>query len=316
MSPNVSDPFPSAPWREAAKRVLGPAVPSLRAIRRRADLAAAVASRALAPARPPRAPVFIAGCGRSGTTLVGALLAAHPGVRYYFEPLHRWAAVDPSFDFLLRYIPTEPNFPFDGDVPYTARAWFPRVFRQPGRRRLVEKTPEHGLRLRALRELAPDATIVYVLRDGRDVVRSIVRIATADDLLVGRRAENQWWGWRDAKWRALVPLCQRFELPVELSEGDHAVRAAAEWTVSVKAALATRHLFGERFVELRYDELTTSPSKVIRHLYESLGLDPSAVDVDRLAADVRPSQRSGPLETDHPIVGPFEELRRRLGYEA
>jgi len=261
--------------------------------------------------------VFIAGCGRSGTTLVGALLAAHPGVRYYLEPWHRWAAVDPSFDFLLRYhSDAEPRFPFDGNMPSTAKARFPRVFRQPGRRRLVEKTPEHGLRLRALHELAPDATIVYVVRDGRHVVRSIVRIATAEDLLVGRRVENQWWGWQDAKWRALVPLCRRFELPVELSEGDHAVRAAAEWTVSIQAAMATGDLFGERFVELRYDELTTSPAPVIRRLHESLGLDPSAVDVDRLAADVRSSRPSGPLEIDHPIVGPFEQLRRRLGYEA
>jgi hypothetical protein len=45
-------------------------------------------------------PVFIIGCGRSGTTILGQVLSAHPEVYYLFEPYHLWAAIDPMTDVL------------------------------------------------------------------------------------------------------------------------------------------------------------------------------------------------------------------------
>ena len=46
------------------------------------------------------APIFIIGCGRSGTTLLGKMFDAHPAVRYLYEPYHLWAAIEPATDFL------------------------------------------------------------------------------------------------------------------------------------------------------------------------------------------------------------------------
>jgi hypothetical protein len=40
------------------------------------------------------APIFIVGCGGSGTTLLGELLAAHPAVRYLYEPYDLWAVIE------------------------------------------------------------------------------------------------------------------------------------------------------------------------------------------------------------------------------
>src|SRR6516164_2657563 len=37
-----------------------------------------------------QAPIFIIGCGRSGTTLLGELFAKHPELSYRYEPYHRW----------------------------------------------------------------------------------------------------------------------------------------------------------------------------------------------------------------------------------
>ena len=45
----------------------------------RARILARVPVRTAADVRPP---IFIIGCGRSGTTLLGELFAAHPAVRY------------------------------------------------------------------------------------------------------------------------------------------------------------------------------------------------------------------------------------------
>ena len=50
----------------------------------------------LKPARHTRAPSFVVSCGRSATTLLGELMAAHPEVRYLHEPCHFWAAVEPT----------------------------------------------------------------------------------------------------------------------------------------------------------------------------------------------------------------------------
>ena len=42
------------------------------------------------------APIFIIGCGRSGTTLLGELFAMHPGVSYICERYDLWAAIHPG----------------------------------------------------------------------------------------------------------------------------------------------------------------------------------------------------------------------------
>jgi hypothetical protein len=43
-------------------------------------------------------PVFIIGCGRSGTTILGATLAQHQLVTYLNEPCHLWFSAYPETD--------------------------------------------------------------------------------------------------------------------------------------------------------------------------------------------------------------------------
>src|SRR5215472_13413392 len=55
------------------------------------------------------APVFIIGCGRSGTSILGELFAMHPQVEYLYEPNARWAAVHPVTDYLRQYSRDAPH---------------------------------------------------------------------------------------------------------------------------------------------------------------------------------------------------------------
>lgn len=86
----------------------------------------------LKPARHTRAPSFVVSCGRSGTTLLGELVAAHPEVRYLHEPCHSRAAVDPTTDFVQLHTRGEHHCLLDGSsVTATAGGRFSRLMTEP-----------------------------------------------------------------------------------------------------------------------------------------------------------------------------------------
>jgi hypothetical protein len=148
--------------------------------------------RATAPVPP--AP-FIVGVARSGTTLLRLMLDAHPLLAIPAETgfLPAVAALagptdDPRRDFLdaITALPTwedlalsrddlrarlaevEPFTPADG-----VRCLFRTYARRLGKWRWGDKTPVHGLHLRAIHALLPEARFLHILRDGRDVALSL-----------------------------------------------------------------------------------------------------------------------------------------------
>ncbi len=98
-------------------------------------------------------PVFIVGCGHSGTTLMISILHAHPD---------------------LYAVPGETDI-FD---PRRSRkaigGWYERQKAEAGPgRRVVEKTPKNVRFLARAFRLFPNCRVVVVTRDGRDVVCSL-----------------------------------------------------------------------------------------------------------------------------------------------
>lgn len=108
-------------------------------------------------------PVFVVGCPRSGTTWVQNLLAAHPGLD---GPTAESAAF-----VALRSLRDNPAVPLDA-----LRSFASSLFARWSDVRLIEKTPIHARYLDLITELFPDAWIVGVHRDGRDVVRSLLEV--------------------------------------------------------------------------------------------------------------------------------------------
>ncbi len=215
--------------------------------------------------------VFVVGAPRSGTTWVQRLLAAHPRVKTgqesklfssYISPqmaAWRWeqkreqdvrTATGRGGTGLSCYLTDDRFLHLLRD--YTQRvlaAMMPDV--RPGEW-FLEKTPSHALYLSEIRGLLPNARVIHVLRDGRDVVAS---------MLAARRS----WG---AGWA-----------PGATSE------AAAWWVKHVRSVRDHAGSFPpSHFEETRYEELCSDPAGTLRRLWTFLDLQASDEEV---AAAVR-----------------------------
>ncbi len=204
---------------------------------------------------------FIVGCGRSGTTLVRAILNAHPqmavpGESYFVVWLGRERR---------RY---EVAGGFDQDAfraDLLAQAWFGRwglgddqvrealaeaaplgftdavraVYRayagQQGKLRYGDKTPIYVLHLPLIASLLPEAAFVHVVRDGRNVALSLLDA-----------------GWGPQRWED----------------------AALHWKLQVERGRAAGQALGtSRYRELRYEDLLEDPEGEARSLCRFLDLE-------------------------------------------
>ncbi len=109
-----------------------------------------------------------------------------------------------------------------------------------GKSRIAEKTPANILHFDELDRLFPDADFIHIIRDGRDVVASLL---TMD--------------WKDARTGAPMAMTQ-----------DPAT-AAATWTHHVTAGLEAKTA-GIRVFELHYEELIADPRAILEALFAFL----------------------------------------------
>lgn len=218
--------------------------------------------------RPPF-PFFV-GCGRSGTTLVRALVDGHPAM-----------AVPPESHFVVALAPRRgevfaPGAFADalaasdrfalwgmdraavaGAVEAAGAATYPDAVRavfagwaaDRGKARYADKTPGYVVHIPALAALFPEATFVQVVRDGRDVAASFVELG----------------------WAAGV------------------TEAALHWRLRVRRGRRDGRALGSgRYHELRYEDLVADPEAALRRLCDQIDVawDPAMLDHRARAADV------------------------------
>ena len=212
-------------------------------------------------------PVFIIGAPRSGTSLLFAILRSSSGLAHWpGEPHEVWEAY---------YHPAlrgwESNVLDATDVTPEAAAYIRRQFLliTGSRHRLIDKTPRNALRFGFLESLFPDAHYVYLRRDGRENVNSLINAWRTTRYKTYKLDEPHsipgvdplWWkfvlypGWRDDR-----------GAPVE-------VVAAKQWAVCNEHALAaSKSIPQERWTEIRYEDLVDDPTPVIGRVMDELEL--------------------------------------------
>jgi hypothetical protein len=194
--------------------------------------------------------VFVVGCPRSGTTFTGAALGSLPG----FVDLDE---VTP----LKAALPRLAGLPVADAAP-ELRGILERVRLLGLARGLrgVEQTPETSFVLPAALRAYPEALALHVLRDGRDVVCSLLERGWfrsdrggADDAGHAYGAQPRFW---------VEP-----ERRAEFSQASEARRAAWAWRRYVAAAAASAR------ATVRYEQLREDAER----LAEPLGVDAEAL---------------------------------------
>ena len=202
--------------------------------------------------------VFVVGSPRSGTTFLGSAIGSLPG----FLDLGELAPVKAAIPELASLSPSVAARRLRRVLAISRRAGL------VGSVRPVEQTPELAHVVRALPIAFPDARIVHIVRDGRDVACSLLEKpwlrreqAADDDAGMPYGAHARFWVEPDRR--------------SEFEQASDARRAAWVWRAYVGAARAA----GVPMVELRYEELAADPARVAERLAPELD-----ATVDALAA--------------------------------
>jgi len=201
--------------------------------------------------------VFIIGCARSGTSILGELVAQHPDVSYVFEAHGVWAVAGRGENDSDRLTAAHVT----PEVERRVRRRLGRKFEGEAGSLLVEKNPRGSLRVPFLRALFPRARFVHIVRDGRDVACSLVPGCGGDE------------------WRHLKPPSWR-----TLQARYRGVRRTARvWLEVLEIALAD--LERAPHLTVRYEDLVADASRAAESVLGFLALD-MRPEVERFCARV------------------------------
>ena len=222
---------------------------------------------------------FIAGCGRSGTTVLGKLLSLHRDISYLMEPRPYWIAVNKHTD-LWGYCNEgihDLTLMSQADIGKEKKR-FANIFyhyrQRSGCKVLVEKTPENIFRLLWLTQLAEDAKIIFIVRNGNDVARSI-DVQSRRNAPFGLHDMDNWYGVREIKKQILKANINKFDLDSNIVDlcNKNIEWGALEWIF----AMRSKRKYGveiapSNMISVTYEELIDNPWSTYKQLLDFLAL--------------------------------------------
>jgi protein-tyrosine sulfotransferase len=224
-------------------------------------------------------PIFVGGAGRSGTTLLRVILDSHPnitcGPELKVTPVvadlwHKFQTVNfpPLREYLLT--PSDINEIFRRMLA----SLLEKYRRQSGKARIAEKSPNNVFFFQHLHHMFPESPLVHVIRDGRDVVCSLLTMNWINPQ-TGQRVEYT----RNAR------------------------KAAEYWVsaVTIGRRAGENPAIRPHYLEIRYEDVVQHPEETLQRLFEFIGeaWDPAVLEFHRqqrnLAGESSAEQVSRPL---------------------
>jgi len=229
------------------------------------------------------APVFVVGCARSGTTLLYDMLLSAGGFALYLGESNIFNLLAPRFGDLGVRKNRERMFevwagsslfrisgldrqqierPILEDCRNAGdflRIVMDEVARQQGARRWAGNAPEEILHLLEIKRTIPEALIIHMIRDGRDVCLSLSN--------------------------------KRYIRPFPWKERETPEGAALYWQWIVGKGRTASEWLGRDYTEVRFEELIADPKAVLRNLSEFLeqDLDHATIQRNAVGAVARPN---------------------------
>jgi hypothetical protein len=224
-------------------------------------------------------PIFVGGAGRSGTTLIRVILDSHPniacGPELKVTPIltdlwHKFqsAHYPPLKEYLLT--PADINRIF----AHMIVSLLEKYREKTGKRRIAEKSPNNVFFFQHLHHIFPESPLIHVIRDGRDVVCSLLTMNWIDPQ-TGRQVEY-----------------------------TRTARAAAEYwasAVRIGRTAGAQPAISPRYTEVRYEAIVGEPVPTLQRLFAFLGepWDPAVLQFHEqerdLAGESSAEQVSRPL---------------------
>jgi len=220
-------------------------------------------------------PIFVGGCPRSGTTLLTAMLHAHPELamppetRFVVESYQRrvqfgnlrdeanrrevgeWIVGTKKTRFADLQLDPKRTAALVAAAPPTIGSLSGAVLREfavrNGKQRWGDKRPKHVQHLGLIFRLFPDAQFIHLIRDARGCTASLKKLG--------------WWG---------------YEAP----------DAVALWRRAVESGIRARKLLRpDQYLELRYEDLVADPVGQLQRVCAFLGTPFSPLMLQHHEAD-------------------------------
>ncbi len=232
-------------------------------------------------------PIFIVGSGRSGTTIFYNLIATHPELCWFSNytnklpefPLlamgHRLLEV-PGLGKQLKFKMMHSKSPYvlkpmeaeniyhsyckfrddiktteedlTAEMEYRLKSQIRFHLKYTGKKRFISKQTANNQRIRMIHKMFPDAYYIHIIRDGRAVANSLQNIFWWNNIYI-------WWlGYKPPKWKEMG------NDPIEL--------CALQWQRDVEEILNHRHLFGDRYIEIKYENFITDVKNTMNNIVD------------------------------------------------
>ncbi len=228
----------------------------------------------------PRDKFFIFGHARSGTTLLMRLVRLHPEVHCNYQahfftrkPLLKSMVDTPETEEWLTRKSNRWNHGRDlSPLVLRAAADFimEREAAREGKRIVGDKSPSstiHGQAVRDLHAVFPDAKLIYIVRDGRDV-------------LISERFRNfvEESKFLSAEDRRIISELRKD--PTQFTNGTRSIftetfirRVAKGWVTNLQESEDEgKRLFNKKYFALRYEDLLADPFKEMSQLWKFIGV--------------------------------------------
>jgi hypothetical protein len=242
-------------------------------------------------------PVFVIGSPRSGTTVLARSLAQHSelwasGESRVFSHLSANGLVERAFDHTMltpgQHLLRLEEVSREEFLSYVSLGINALITSRSEGRRWIDHTPHYTRIVDTLAELFPGASFIHILRDGREVVQSMLNFADSRPDPAAARFAEQNIGARDMR------------------------RACDKWRDHVQAAMTFCDEHTDRAMVVRYEDLVAARQAAFRSMHRFLGIADEEGPASFLASRrINSSFRGRPRLSASELWEAWDEEQRR-----